>query len=223
VFLTLQSTQHVFDSKALINMDVSTKLIFSGLAIVLTFIAFVPYIRAILSGLTRPHVLSWVIWGSTTVVVFFAQLDARGGIGAWPIGISGAVTLYIAFLAFIKRSDVSITHTDWVFLTVALASLPLWYFTSDPLWAVVVITVVELLGFGPTIRKAYTYPHEENVPFFVMFIIRNTFAILALEHYSIATVMFPLFSGCACALLLIVVSYRRKVACKKQSPEIQSQ
>ncbi len=194
-------------------MDLSLKLAFSVVAIALTFVAFVPYIRSILAGATKPHVFSWVIWGTTTVIVFFAQLEAKGGIGAWPIGISGVITTFIAWLAFIKRSDISITRTDWLFFFSALLSLPFWYFTSDPLWAVVVLTIVDLLGFGPTIRKAYDFPHEENIPFFVLFMARNTFALLALEHYSVATVLFPLSVSSACLFLLVMVSYRRKVVC----------
>ncbi|CCN45578.1 conserved hypothetical protein [Vibrio nigripulchritudo MADA3029] len=192
-------------------MDISFKIAFSGLAIVLTFVAFVPYIKSTISGATKPHVFSWIIWGTTTGIVFFAQLEAKGGIGAWPIGVSGAITILVAFLAFIKCSDISITRTDWVFFLAALTSLPFWYFTADPLWAVVVLTTVDLLGFGPTIRKAYDFPHDENVPFFLLFMARNTFALLALEHYSVATVLFPLSVSIACLLLLVMVSYRRRV------------
>lgn len=192
-------------------IDTSFKLIFSGLAIGLTFVAFVPYIRSILSGKTRPHVFSWFIWGITTVIVFFAQLEAKGGIGAWPIGISGAITVGVAVLAFYKRADISITRTDWLFFSVALASLPFWYLTSDPLWTVVLLTVIDLLGFGPTIRKAYAFPHQESQLFFLSFMLRNIFAILALEHYSVTTVLFPLSIAMACTVLLMLVAYRRRV------------
>lgn len=65
----------------------------SAVAIVLTFAAFVPYIRTIISGTTKPHVFSWVIWGATTFVVFLAQLEGKGGVGAWPIGVSGSITV----------------------------------------------------------------------------------------------------------------------------------
>ena len=194
-------------------MDSGLKLFFSGVAIALTFVAFVPYIRSILTGATKPHVFSWVIWGTTTVIVFFAQLEAKGGIGAWPIGVSGAVTTFIAALALVKHSDISITRTDWLFFLAALASLPFWYFTSDPLWAVLVLTTVDLLGFGPTIRKAYDFPHKENILFFFLFMARNACALLALEHYSLATVMFPLSVGSACLLLIVMVNYRRRAIC----------
>lgn len=192
-------------------IDTSFKLMFSGLAIGLTFVAFVPYIRSILRGKTRPHVFSWFIWGITTVIVFFAQLEANGGIGAWPIGISGAITVGVAVLAFYKRADISITRTDWLFFSVALASLPFWYLTSDPLWTVVLLTVIDLLGFGPTIRKAHAFPHQESQLFFLSFMLRNIFAIMALEHYSVTTVLFPLSIAAACTVLLVLVAYRRRI------------
>lgn len=189
------------------------KLFFSSVAIALTLVAFVPYIRSIILGLNKPHVFSWVIWGLTTVIVFFAQLEAKARVGAWPIGISGTITCFIALLAFLKRSDISITSTDWVFFLSAVASLPVWYFTSDPLWAVVVLTSVDLLGFGPTIRKAYGFPHQENVLFFFLFMTRNAFALLALEHYSLTTILFPLSVRGACLFLLIMIVYRRRQVC----------
>lgn len=49
------------------------KLVLSVIAIVLTLVAFIPYIISILSGMTKPHVFSWVIWGITTFIVFLAQ------------------------------------------------------------------------------------------------------------------------------------------------------
>jgi hypothetical protein len=186
------------------------KEILSGAAIALTIMAFFPYLRAILSGTTRPHVFSWVIWGATTFVVFLAQLDGKGGAGAWPIGVSGSITICIAFLAYAKRADIAITKTDWLFFIAALSSLPLWYLTSDPLWAVVVLTVVDVLGFGPTIRKAYRVPHSESVLFFALFAARNLLVVLALENYSVTTVLFPAVMAAACLSLMALLTYRRR-------------
>ena len=186
------------------------KEILSGAAIVLTIVAFVPYVRAILNGTARPHVFSWVIWGATTFVVFLAQLEGKGGVGAWPIGVSGSITIGIAILAYLKRADIAITVTDWLFFIAALSSLPLWYLTSDPLWAVVVLTIVDVLGFGPTIRKAYHYPHSESVLFFALFAARNLLVVMALEHYSVTTVLFPAVIAAACILLMALLTYRRR-------------
>ena len=189
----------------------SYKELLSVIAVVLTFIAFVPYIVSIVRNTIKPHVFSWVIWGSTTFVIFLAQLKGGGGVGAWPIGISGIVTILIALLAYLKRGDITITRTDWLFFVLAMSSLPVWYFTSDPLWAVIILTAVDVLGFGPTVRKAYIHPHSESLVFFLLFIVRNLIVIAALETYSVTTVLFPAVIAAACMLLVVMVLRRRWV------------
>src|SRR5262245_50916787 len=131
------------------------KELLAAAAIVLTFVMFVPYIRSIHEGRTKPHAFSWIIWALGTFVVFLAQLAGQGGFGAWPIGVSGLITAYIAGLAYWNRTDTSITRTDWLFLAIALAALPCWLLTSNPLLAVVLLTGVDLAGFGPTFRYAF--------------------------------------------------------------------
>ncbi len=191
----------------------------SALGIVLTFVAFVPYIRSIHRGTIRPHVFSWFIWGLATVVVFLAQLAAGGGIGTWPIGVSGAVTFYIAVLSFLKRTDVGITRGDWAFLIASLTALPLWFVTSDPTWAVAILTAVDLIAYGPTVRRAYRRPHEESVFMFAHFGVRNALVVLALERYSLATLLFPVAVGVVCLLFVTMLLIRRRMVGPRRCEE----
>ena len=191
------------------------KELLSAAAIVLTFAIFVPYIRSVHSGITKPHVFSWVIWALGTFVVFLAQLADSGGVGAWPIGLSGLITAYLAVLAYRKRSDASITKVDWLFLVVALAALACWFLTSDALWAVVILTGLDLAGFGPTFRSAYARPYDERIGFYFLGAVRNLLAILALEHYSLTTVLFPAAVGIACLAFVAMVAYRRKLLARQ--------
>lgn len=193
------------------------KEICSAIAMIITFVAFYPYLRGILQGSIKPHVFSWVIWATTTLVVFFAQMQSHGGVGALPIGLSGSITAVIAVLAYVKRADASITRLDWLFFISAMVSLPLWYFTSDPMWAVVVLTTVDILGFGPTLRRAYAAPHLESLIFFALFAVRNALVILALESYSVATVLFPAAVALACVLVMALIAARRGVVPANQS------
>lgn len=193
------------------------KEIFSAIAIVLTLMAFVPYIRAIFNGTVRPHVFSWVIWGATTFLAFLAQLEDKGGVGAWPIGVSGSITIFIAYLAYLKRADVTITKTDWLFFVAALSSLPLWYLTSDPLWAVVLLTTIDVIGFGPTVKKAYHLPYSESLLFFGLFTVRNLLVILALENHSVTTLLFPAVIAAVCVLLMGIIAYRRRILANEVS------
>ncbi len=160
---------------------------------------------------------SWIIWGSTTVIAFFAQYEAKGGVGAVPVGISGLITFYIAYLSYTHRGDLHITKLDWVFLLFAFSSLPVWYFSSSPLAAVVVLTTVDLVGFGPTIRKAYNLPYEENIAFYTVFTLRNGLVIIAMESFSLTTILFPAAVGLACIFLIVLLFIRRSIINKPKT------
>jgi hypothetical protein len=188
----------------------STKDTLGLIAILITFAGFYPYIRDILKGKLKPHFFSWIIWGITTLIVFFATLFDKGGAGAYAIGVSATITIGLAFLSYKKRADLSITLSDYIFLFLALSSIPLWYFSSSALLAVALLTFIDLLGFGPTFTKAYKYPKEESVLFYSIFTIRNIVVILALENYTLVTMLFPSAIAIACILLIWMIVYRRK-------------
>jgi len=176
----------------------------------LTFLAFYPYIRGILNGQTRPHIFTWCIWGVGTLVVFVAQLMDGGGYGAIVIGVSGLMTLGIAGLALRHNADLSIVPLDWVFLLLAASALPFWVLTETALAAVIILTVVDLLGFGPSVRKAYFEPWSENATFFAIGVVRNLMVILALGQYSWTTVLFPAAVAIACAAFVTLILIRRR-------------
>jgi hypothetical protein len=185
------------------------KLLFSGAAIALTFAAFLPYIVSIRSGRTRPHVFSWLIWGVTTLLVFLATWAAGGGVGAWPTGVSALITFLIAWLAHAHGADQEITTSDWLFLAGAASALPFWFLTADPLWAVVILTLVDLLGFGPTLRRAYARPEQERVGFYSLFVLRNLLVLLSLERLTLTTALFPAAVGLACVGVVLLLLWRR--------------
>ncbi|MEM6709762.1 MAG: hypothetical protein AAF648_13350 [Pseudomonadota bacterium] len=188
----------------------------SGIAFALTFLLFVPYIRSIKRGTTVPHVFSWLVWAFGTLVVFLAQLADGGGIGAWPIGLSAGLTGYVALLSYRVRARIEIEDADWVLFSLALLAIPSWLVTSDPLWAVVFLTLADLLGFGPTLRKAHDHPHEEHAGFFALGGLRNAFVILALEHLSWTTALFPAAVGFSCVIVAAYIYVRRTTVPAKQ-------
>ena len=73
-----------------------------------------------------------------------------------------------------------------------------------------ILTKVDVVGFGPTFRKAYGRPFEEHLTFFVLVATRNVISIMALEHYSITTILFPAVTAFVCILFIVMVTDRRR-------------
>lgn len=181
----------------------------SAIATAISLIAFLPYLVSTLRGAIRPHVMSWTIWGITTSIVFWAQREAGAGVGAWPVGFSAIIAFMVALLAYSKRGDIHIMRSDWVFFLTALAAIPLWYLTDSALLAVLLVTTIDVLGFGPTLRKGYAQPQSESLLFFSMIVVRNILVVLALESYSVTTALFPFAIGSMAAVVFTVVLTRR--------------
>ena len=184
--------------------------VLSLLASLITIGSFYPYVRDIRNGTIKPHVFSWFIWSITTLIVFLAQLADGGGWGAWPIGLSGVITVGVTLLAWQRYCLFNVTRWDWGFLVSAGVALILWALTDNPLWAAVIMTTVDVLGFAPTLRQAYHHPHQEQVGFYLWFVIRNILVCLALENLTITTLVFPVATGIASGLLVAVILYRRQ-------------
>jgi len=55
------------------------KVILGTVAVVMALYSYVPYIKDIFAGKTKPHAFTWLIWGLLTSIAFFGQMADRGG------------------------------------------------------------------------------------------------------------------------------------------------
>ncbi len=139
------------------------------------------------------------------------MLSSKGGIGSFPVGVSALVCFFIAFLAYKKVSHDVISRSDWLFFTLALGAIPLWYMTDSALNAVILLSIIDTLGFIPTFKKAYHYPFEEQLSFFMMMLFKDIFALMALEEYNLTTLLFPITLDVSTIAFIIMVFIRREV------------
>src|SRR3989344_5279429 len=166
------------------------KAILGTIAVIIALAGYIPYFRDIFRGKTKPHAFSWLVWASLTGIAFFGQIFDRGGAGAWVTGFTAIVSFVIFFLA-LQKGEKNITLSDKWSLFGAGVALILWYFTNSLLWSVILITVIDALGFYPTFRKSYHKPHEETMLTFFLSGLKFVIAIIALQNYSVVTYLYP--------------------------------
>jgi len=171
-------------------MPDTIKVLLGGSATVLALVGYVPYFRDIFRGKTKPHAFSWLIWGVLTAIGYAGQVSDGAGAGAWVTGLTAAVCFFIFALA-VFRGEKNITRGDWLCLIFSLSAIPLWIFTNSPFWSVILITVIDIVGFLPTFRKSYFKPHEETAVTYTLSSVKFGLSILALQNYSVITVLYP--------------------------------
>ena len=168
----------------------SYQIILGSAALILGLIQYFPYIRDVLRDKTKPHAFSWFVWSLPTLIVFFAQVADDGGPGVWATGLT-AFLCTIIFVLSLFKGERDIRALDWFSFVFSLIGIGLWFVTENPLWAVILTTAVDLIGFVPTIRKSLVKPGEETRSTYVIGGLKWVFSVAALSHLSLITLIYP--------------------------------
>lgn len=179
------------------------------IATVMAFVSYIPYIRNMLTGKTKPHAFSWLVWGTLTAIAFVGQVSEGAGPGAWVTGFTACVSFFI-FITALKTGEKDIAKSDWLSLAGAGIAMLLWWATSDPLIAVVLITLIDALGFYPTFRKSYHKPYQETAVTFAISGLKFVVAIIALENLTPTTWLYPASLVLMNGIFVIMLLIRRK-------------
>lgn len=191
-------------------MPLDVHVLLGGVAVLLGIIEYGIYLRSILREEAKPHAVTWGIWGIMMATVSFAQVSAGGGAGSWLTALSAGAT--IAFFSFSLTSSARqyITKTDWWMLAGALLAIVPWLLTKNPLWSIILVTIIDALAYGPTVRKAYHHPHTEPALSFALASLKWLPALLALSTISLTTALYPTFLMLANGSMAIMLLTRRK-------------
>jgi len=192
------------------------KEVLGVISVVLAIIAYAPYFRSLFKREIKPHMFSWFVWGTCHAVAFIGPYTRGAGAGTWSSAFTSIICLSIAGLSFFW-GERHITKGDWISFIMAMAIIPVWYLTNDPLGAVILALLISYFGCYPTARKSYAAPYSENIFMWIVGALRYFVSIFAIEHYSVVAVFYTLgmfFMNCFIISLLVL---RRRVLPKLAS------
>jgi hypothetical protein len=192
-------------------MDISiSREVLGGIAVALGLFGYFFYVRGILQGKVKPHAFTWFVWGILTAIASLAQAADGGGAGAWVTGSTAFFCFAFAVVGLRASSRLYITRSDWIFLTGALLTIPVWYFTGNPLWSVILVTVIDAVAFAPTIRKAFFHPETENGSTYALSGIKFIIGLFALESFTWTTALYPVSLVVANFAFVVMLLWRRR-------------
>ncbi|PZQ43685.1 MAG: hypothetical protein DI551_11675 [Micavibrio aeruginosavorus] len=183
--------------------------LFGLIGTAISLLAFIPYVKSILAGITKPHLFTWLIWTLVTGIAGIGQYVAGAGPSAW-CTLAITATCFATFMVSIKHGTRDITRFDWLCLLTALAAIPIWLITKDPTISICIVTSIELVGFFPTFRKTLFDPYSESMLYFLLTVLKYGFSVAALEKWTIATAIYPCVTLIACILFCAVMWIARK-------------
>lgn len=178
-------------------------------AAVLSVLSYVPYFADMYRGRTKPRPYTWLVWGITTGTAAAGAWYGGGGFGAVPLLVWTALTFFVFFLS-LRFGTKNITRTDALFLILALSAIVLWWQLKNPVLAVTLVTIVDALGYLPTLRKLLAEPWSESLISWTLFTATACAGLLALSAYNYLTVVYLAMSVTANVLVISLSLWRRR-------------
>ncbi|MES2970967.1 MAG: hypothetical protein V4702_01435 [Patescibacteria group bacterium] len=185
------------------------KEIIGGVAVVLTFLSYIPYFKDILKGKTHPHIYSWILWGLLTIIIFALQISDNAGPGAFVTLFAGLMCLTVVILS-LKYGKRDIVFSDKVVFVLTLVAIGLWLIAKQPVLSIILVTIADILAFIPTVRKSWNKPHTETLSLYVTNTLRFILILFALNTYTLLTALWVVVWIVANALFSTMLIVRRK-------------
>jgi hypothetical protein len=160
------------------------------LAVILTFVGYIPYIRDTIKGKTKPHIYSWFTWAFVTFIIFALQILGHGGAGAYTT-LATAILCLTIFILGMRNGNKDITKFDTITFVISLIATGVWIFAKQPVISTILIVTINTLANLPTIRKSWKDPHSETLFTWEMGAVRNFLGLIALQSYSVLTWLYP--------------------------------
>lgn len=180
------------------------------IAVILTIVGYIPYLRDIFKNKTTPHVYTWFIWGTVTTIAFALQVSAGAGVGSW-VTLAVAVIAFIIFAFGLRNGKKDITRSDTIFFILSFVAIFLWLVAKQPTVSVILVSMIDILGFIPTIRKSWNKPFSETLFTYQLNAFRHAISLFALQQYSVVTWLYPASWALANTLFSFMLIFRRKV------------
>lgn len=184
------------------------KLGFAIIAASLAFIGNISYLRDVFKGRVKPHPYTWFIWSIVSMTTFFGGLIKGAGIGALPTGIAEGFTIIIFLfsLKYLFQGKAGhIKMVDNYFLVACLLGLIPWALTNDPTVSVVIVVLIDVAAFMPTLRKTWNHPQSEKPLLYEMNVCRHILTLFSIEAYNIATTFHSVAMICTNTIMTLFI------------------
>ncbi len=181
------------------------------IAAILAFVGNISYLKDVVKGVVRPHPYTWFIWSIVSMTTFLGGLAKGAGIGALPMGVSEGFTIVIFLFSlkylFTKEAG-HIRTIDHYFLAVCLVGLVPWALTKDPTISVVIVVLIDIIAFIPTLRKTWAHPETERPLLYEMNVARHILTLFSLQTYNIATTIHSIAMICSNTIMTAFIKRR---------------
>ena len=95
--------------------------------------------------------------------------------------------------------------------SIFLLSILIWWILDNPIFSVVMVSLIDFFGYIPSYRKCWSDPWSETLSTWALFALGNIFAIFALNEYNVLTLTYLITIIIGNIILIIITLLRRNL------------
>lgn len=181
------------------------------LAGVASLLFAIPYNISILKKETKPNMASWIIWNITNIILFasYFSVGARSTIFVPLVYLlNGFITLALSF----KYGIFSWSKLEYASLGVAALALLGWFATKNPLVALLLVILMDVSAYIPTIKKIFIYPKSESQLAWFGCFLGSLINFAAIDSLSFGIVIYPVIVLIMNSYTFVLIYFKRSTA-----------
>ena len=190
-------------------MSFTTPEIIGFSAVLLGIVSQGIYLRSIFQGKTKPHLFTWLVWTIIAGIGYAAQVFDNAGPGSWVMGVTSLACALTALLC-LKYGEKTFTRGDKIALVASLTAIVPWVLTDHPLGSVILISIIDIVAFYPTIRKSWMKPGEENLTAYNLASVKLFLSLFAMTNFTVTTTLYPIAIVFINTAFVVMCVMRRK-------------
>ena len=180
------------------------------LAVLVSMADTVPYIRDTLSGATRPHRGTWLIWSALAIVACLS-LHADGATWSLLAAAGQALLTGLIFALALRRGEGGLTRAEPVMLVIAGVGVVGWIVADAPVVATACVVAADLVGAAMMVPKTYRDPNSETLATFALAAVSGALAAGAVGALNPALLLYPVYFALVNSALALLIYHRRRV------------
>ena len=159
------------------------------LAGILFFVAFLPYIWAIVNGQTVPSPVSWAIWASVDTLALVA-MKKKKALNGQIIGATIGSWITVGLALFFGK--LTMGSVEWISIAGAVSGVILWQIKGDAIYGIACSQAAIFAGGIPTIVEAYHNPAQEDPIAWTIWLASCVCALFAIKKWDLANALQPI-------------------------------
>jgi hypothetical protein len=170
----------------------------------LALLQVVPYLLSILRGHAKPERATYAIWSTINLLASISYIAVGARTTVW-VSLAYTLSAILVFALSFKFGMGGLNKFDLFCLVMAGAGIIVWLLTKDPALSLYYYIGIKLIGFLPTLKKAYKWPKTENALSWIMSAAASLLNLLAITSWTPQIALYPIYGAIGDTLLTYVL------------------